>query len=72
MKLPHLGKIVTWIVEAIAGKAARDLTNDTDPVPLTRRSVGIEWNQRHAAPKVSDLLERQQRHEIPPPKGRRN
>lgn len=66
MKLPNLGKIVTWIVEAIAGKAARDLTNDTDdPAPLTRRSVELEWNQRHAGP-------RQRRNEIPPPKGRPN
>ncbi|HEU4580908.1 MAG TPA: hypothetical protein VFS67_21765 [Polyangiaceae bacterium] len=72
MKIPGIGKIVTWLVEAIVGKAARDLTEETDPVPLTRRSADIEWHQRHAGPKVSDLLERQSRHEIPPPKGRQN
>ena len=65
-----LGKAITWLVKAIVGKAARDLTDDTDPVPLTRRSVELEWNQRHAgrAPTAAELLERQKRNEIPPPK----
>lgn len=67
MRIPLLGKALSWLLEAIVGKAARDL-NATDPIPLRNRPV--EWHQRHAQRTVGDLLERQRRDEIPPSRPR--
>lgn len=44
----------------------RPRVDETDPIPLRERPV--EWQQRHARPKVGDLLERKARDEIVPPR----
>lgn len=40
--------------------------DETDPIPLRERPV--DWDQRHAGRTVQELLDRQHRNEIIPPK----